>query len=239
MRIGLLECDHVDASLRHVAGDYADMFARLFRTHAPELTLQRHDVAAGDPLPSPDTADGWVITGSRHGVHDTGVPWIGRLVDFVRTADEEAVPVVGICFGHQLLAHAHGGEVRRAAHGWGVGVHEAEVDAPAPWMAPDRPHFRLLVSHQDQVERLPDGAVRLATSRHAPVAAFCHRRSLGFQGHPEFVPAYAEALMGARVERIGAPVVEAARATLDTPTDSGIVARWIANFLRDGARAPA
>lgn len=233
MRIGLLACDHVDAHLRHLAGDYAEMFARLFAEHAPAIELVHTDVIGGDPLPDPETADGWLISGSRHGVHDQDVPWIGELVDFARAADRIGAPVVGICFGHQLLAHALGGEVRRAEHGWGVGVHEATVEADADWMSPSAGRFRLLVTHQDQVVGLPGDAVHLATSVHAPVAAYQHRRSLGFQGHPEFVPAYAEALMAARVERIGAPVVEAARATLDTPTDHALVARWIERFYRD------
>ncbi|MFA9429390.1 gamma-glutamyl-gamma-aminobutyrate hydrolase family protein [Egicoccus sp. AB-alg2] len=231
MRIGLLESDHVAGHLHNVAGDYADMLVRLLAEHAPDLEVVRHDVVAGEPVPDPSTADGWILPGSRYGVHDQGIPWIDELVDFVRDADAQDAPMVGICFGHQLLAHALGGEVRRADHGWGVGVHEATVVSATDWMDPSLPSYRLLVSHQDQVVRLPEGASLLATSRHAPVAAYQRGRVVGFQGHPEFVADYADALMAERVERIGAPVVEAARATLDTPTDHGAVARWVGRFF--------
>ncbi|GGI08250.1 glutamine amidotransferase-related protein [Egicoccus halophilus] len=231
MHIGLLACDHVADDLVAIAGDYADMFERLFARHAPELSFVRHDVVGGDPLPDPASADGWLVTGSRHGVHDQGVTWIDELADFVRRADAQDAPMVGICFGHQLFASALGGEVQRAGQGWGVGVHEASVEHPTDWMQPASSAYRLLVSHQDQVVRLPEGATRVATSRHAPVAAFQRDNVLGFQGHPEFTPPYAEALLSERVERIGAPVVEAARASLDTTTDHPIVARWIARFF--------
>ena len=232
MRIGLLECDHVDEGLRTIAGDYGDMFERLLGDHAPSIDLEHHDIVGGAPLPSPESTDGWIITGSRHGVNDTDVAWIDDLLGFTQRADAAGTPIVGICFGHQVLAHAFGGEVQRAAQGWGVGVHDATVEVPTDWMTPDADRFALLVTHQDQVTRLPDGAVRVATSQHAPVAAYQQRRMLGFQGHPEFVRDYAEALLAARADRIGPPVVEAARATLERPTDHGTVARWMERFLQ-------
>lgn len=231
MRVGYLTVDHVAEHLRPIAGDYLDMFSRLFADHAPDVELVEHDVIGGDPLPDPDAYEAVLIPGSRYGVHDEGLAWIEDLSAFVRQADEAGTAMVGICFGHQLLAHALGGRVARAQNGWAVGVHAADVVAPKTWMAPRSEHFRLLVSHQDQVVQLPPAAELIATSAHAPIAAFRRGRVLGLQGHPEFVAPYADALMTERAERIGAPVVEASRATLDTPTDHAVVAGWIRNFL--------
>lgn len=232
MRVGYLAVDHVADHLRHIAGDYRDMFGRLFADHAPDLELAEHDVIGGDPLPDPDAYDAILIPGSRHGVHD-GHGWIEDLSAFVREADEAGTAMVGICFGHQLLAHALGGRVARAQNGWAVGVHAADVVAPTTWSSPRTERFHLLVSHQDQVVQLPPGAELVATSAHAPIAAFRRGRVLGLQGHPEFVAPYADALMAERVERIGAAVVEASRATLGTPTDHAVVAGWIRSFLMD------
>jgi GMP synthase-like glutamine amidotransferase len=238
VRVGYLAVDHVADHLRPIAGDYLDMFSRLFSDHAPDVEFVEHDIIGGDPLPDPDTYGAILIPGSRHGVHDEGVGWIEDLSEFVREADEAGTAMVGICFGHQLLAHALGGRVARAQNGWAVGVHEADVVAPESWMTPPDERFRLLVSHQDQVVQLPPGAELVATSAHAPIAAYRRGRVLGLQGHPEFVAPYADALMTERVERIGEPVVRASRATLDTPTDHAVVAAWIRNFLV-GADAPA
>jgi GMP synthase-like glutamine amidotransferase len=115
--------------------------------------------------------------------------------------------------------------------GWGVGVHHATVIAPRVWMTPASSGFDLLVSHQDQVTAIPDGATVLATSDHAPVAMFEVGSLIGFQGHPEFVTAYAEALMDRRAQRIGSEAIERARGTLARPTDHATVTRWIGRFL--------
>ncbi len=237
LSVALLQCDHVDPSLRQVAGDYDNMFARLFSDHAPEITLERVDVVGGEPLPRVGEHAALLITGSRHSTTDD-FPWVGDLTHTIHEAHAAQVPLVGICFGHQLLAQALGGVVERAEVGWGVGVHDAEVVEPRWWMQPPRPGFRLLVSHQDQVVTPPTDAVVVATSRHAPIAAFEVGTAIGFQGHPEFVVDYADALMDRRLERIGADVVAQARPTLRMPTDHAIVARWIATFLarRDLAR---
>jgi GMP synthase-like glutamine amidotransferase len=115
-----------------------------------------------------------------------------------------------------------------------VGVHAADLTASVqPSWVPDR--FRLLLSHQDQVVALPEGAELLATSEHAPIAAFQVGSLLGFQGHPEFSPGFAAALMDRRADRIGAETVADARQTLDMPTDAVAIARWIGDHLAGGS----
>lgn len=218
-----------------MAGDYGEMFTRLFAAHAPELQLTRIDVVGGDPLPRLDAYDAVLVSGSRHGATDE-LPWIGALGGFLREASAAGVPTVGICFGHQLIAHALGGRVERAGVGWGIGVHRAEpTTTGATTLAGARP-FDLLVSHQDQVVELPPEGELLATSAHAPVAAFRLGRMVGFQGHPEFTAAYAAALMDSRRDRIPTEVIAGAQPTLATPTDHAVVARWIADHL--GAARP-
>jgi GMP synthase-like glutamine amidotransferase len=132
LRVVLLECDHVSDSLRHVAGDYRDMFAALFGAHAPEIELQAVDVVGGDPIPDVDACDGYVITGSRHSVTDDH-PWLDTLRRTVVDAPAAGTPLVGICFGHQVIADSLGGRVERAEVGWGVGVHGAPGVDRTPW----------------------------------------------------------------------------------------------------------
>lgn len=236
MRVGLLACDHTDPALRGIDGDYADMFTTLLGSHAPELELTRFDLIGGDRLPPLDDHDAYLVTGSRlDAVAQEG--WILALADFLRRAHAADKPTVGICFGHQLIAHALGGRVERSSLGWGLGVHEAWLTPAAAADDPELPaRFRLLLSHQDQVLTLPPGGELVATSEHAPIAALRIGSLLGFQGHPEFTARFAAALMDSRADRIDAEVIALARRTLDVPTDHAPIARWIGRHLADAAR---
>lgn len=230
MRVGLLECDHVDDRFRDIAGDYRDMFTRLLEPHGLELVPV--DACNGELPARPHDFDGYVCTGSRRSACDD-LPWIHELSRLVADIARAGVPFVGICFGHQLLAHALGGEVRRAEGGWGVGPHDTVVEQVEPWMEPGRARPRLQYMHQDQVVRLPDDGVVLAVADHCPVAMLrVGERMLGIQAHPEFPAAYTEALLSARVDRIGAEKVDAARRASSTANDGDAVAAWVASFLR-------
>jgi GMP synthase-like glutamine amidotransferase len=221
MRVGLLMCDHVDDRFRAVAGDYDDMFAALLVPHATgELELIDYDAVAGDLPASATECDGWLITGSRYSVYDDEA-WIEALCAFVREAHVADVPTVGVCFGHQVIAHALGGRVEKAASGWGVGAQLIEGAQTG----------RLLFMHQDQVVELPDGMEVVGVADHCPVAALSGGSMLGVQGHPEFTTEYERALLDARVDRIGADQTATARRTLDHATDEAAFARWILDFL--------
>lgn len=231
MRIGLLQCDHVSRELMGIDGDYGDMFYRLLAVD-PTIELVTYDVAHGVLPDDPAECDGYVCTGSRHSVRDEE-PWITELERLVRDIADEGLPYVGICFGHQMLAHALGGWVERAASGWGVGVHEVRVAEHRPWMTPATDTVRLSFMHQDQVVGVPNGGEVLASAEHCPVAVLQVGGSMvGFQAHPEFSPAYAAALIRARRSRLGDAVADEALASLAVPTDDTVVAHWMAAALR-------
>ena len=238
VRIGLLECDHVDERYRGLSGDYADMFAALF-TGRDDLELVNYDVVNGALPADPHECDGWIATGSRRSAYDDE-EWIHRTAGFVRAvAATESVPFVGICFGHQLLAHALGGTVERAAGGWGAGVLEVAVKETAPWMQPPLGEVRLHFMHQDQVTKLPADGEVLCSAEHCDVAVFTVGDTmLGIQAHPEFTVPYAEALLTDRTDRIGGDKAADALRSLTTPTDEAAVAQWITAFLAQG-RQPA
>lgn len=234
----MLACDHVDQQYRYLTDDYGDLFRQLFEAHGGELELVDYDVVAGDRLPSVDDCDGFLITGSRHSAYDA-LDWIASLEDFVRRAHDADVPVIGVCFGHQLLAQALGGEVVRAETGWGAGIRRMDVVAEPPWMTPRRPSLDLHFMHQDQVVELPDGATLLGRTDHCCIAMFQLGSAIGMQAHPEFDSPYAAALTKARELRVGPSVAADALATLGRPTDHAVVADWLSRFLalsrRDGA----
>ena len=134
MKIGILETGEVAAELKARHGDYPAMFAALLGALDPALDFATVRVVAGEMPASPRQVDAWLVTGSRHGVYDD-LPWIEPLKAFLRACLAERVPVVGVCFGHQILAEALGGRVVKSDRGWGLGVQDYELTARPKWMA--------------------------------------------------------------------------------------------------------
>ena len=233
MRIGILLADRVAPEYGDAFGDYHDMFATTLGSAAGagDVAFTGFDVRAGRFPRRLTDCDGYVITGSGASVYDDEA-WIVRLAEFVGELHRERAPTVGVCFGHQMIAQALGGETTPAAAGWGVGVHAWDVLRQEPWMQPPLSSLRLLASHRDQVSKLPPGARLLAASAFCPRAAFAvGDHMLALQGHPEFGRDYAEALMRSRREILGEVFAPGLR-SLRQPTDEGIVADWILGFLR-------
>ena len=229
--MGLLICDHTKPTVRHISGDYSDMFTAMVRAHAPYVELEIYDVQKGDYPPDLDTCDGYACSGSAASVYDDE-NWIRHLEAFVRRLYQEKKKLVGICFGHQIMAQALGGRVAKSDQGWGVGVKAAHVARPRPWMNPAAESFRLLVSHQDQIVELPPGGEVLAENAHCSVSMFQIGDSfLGIQGHPEFTKEYAQALMHMRTDSIGKECIEKADETLAQKPDVGLIVSWIVHFI--------
>ena len=232
MRIGILKADSVRDEFQSQFGDYQGMFQRVLDSVAEgALEYRTYDVLAGDYPESIDTCDGYVITGSRESVYDDQ-EWISRLGNFVIALHEQQKKTVGICFGHQLIAHVLGGETTSAAGGWGVGVHQFKVEFEPPWMPEKTTSFRLLCSHRDQVTRLPQDAHVFAKSDFCPVAGYTMgNHFITFQGHPEFEKPYAEILMRSRKELLES-AYDPGIASLEETTDEGLVATWMYEFLQ-------
>lgn len=211
-------------------GDYPGMFMDVLGDAAAGAPLRFDTISAQQgAYPEPGAHDAYLITGSRRSVYDDR-PWIPALADFVRQALDAGSRVIGICFGHQLIAHFFGGETAPAP-GWAVGVHQSRVVADAPWLEPKLERFGLLSSHQDQVIRLPEGAELLATNEFCPIAGFTlGDKVLTFQGHPEFRKPYSMDLMNMRRELLGEDTYQAGVASLADDIHPGTVGRWILNF---------
>ena len=138
-------------------------------------------------------------------------------------------PYVGICFGHQLLAHSLGGRTEKADVGWGVGA----IDT---WVNPTQSDAVLLYMHQDQVTDLPEGAKVLGHTDHCPIAMLRVGSMLGVQAHPEFSVDYVDALLDPRAERIGPDLTTKAKQSLERvgdAEDAAMLGRWIVTFLKD------
>lgn len=232
MHIGILKADSVREELLPQHGDYPDMFRTVLGQARGEgvVRFSVFDVVAAAP-PAVDACDGWLITGSRFSSYDP-LPWIASLEDFVRAADAARAPLVGVCFGHQLIAQALGGSVARAAVGWVVGQHRIECSDIPEWMTPSPSTLLLPSSHQDQVQRLPAGSRVVARHAQCEFAAFTiGSHILCIQGHPEFTAAYGRALAGLRRDVLGDALADAAIESYGVAGDQQVAARWILGFL--------
>lgn len=230
-RLGFLLCDHAIDALADRFGDYPEMFAQAFASVTNAIEWQVYDVTAGELPPTADSCDGYLVSGSRHGAYDP-LPWIEPLADFIRRVRDGGQPLVGLCFGHQMIGHALGGAVAKSDQGWGIGIGRYDIDAAPAWMQPARRHFLVPVCHQDQVLELPPGATRVAGNTHCRnfIVQF-GPRLLGIQGHPEFRPEFVGELVEWRREVLPAPTYTAARASLELAHDNETVKTWICEFL--------
>lgn len=228
MNLGILETGAPPAPLSDRFPGYADMMRRML---GPAFRARVYDVRAGE-LPADATeCDAWLITGSASGVYD-GDPWIAALEDFLRSASG-AAPMVGICFGHQVMASAFGGEVVKSPKGWGAGLHAYDVFEAQSWMDSAAP-IRLSVSHQDQVTTPPPGAKVIAGSDFTPygMLAYPERRALSLQAHPEFEADFTRALIESRRgSRMDEALADTAIASLAGDDDRERVAVWLRRFL--------
>lgn len=227
MLIGILQTGHAPDALRPTHGDYPDLFAALLKDRG--LTFRNWAVVDGEFPQGPHDAEGWLITGSRHGAYQEH-PWIPPLEELIRRAHAEGVPMVGICFGHQIIAQALGGKVERFAGGWSVG--RAEYDWGGERIA-------LNAWHQDQVTRRPEGAEVVAGSPFCENAALAYGdRILTVQAHPEFSrPFLAEMIEKRGRGIVPDPLLDAAKAALEQPTDEARLADRIARFFHERVAA--
>jgi GMP synthase-like glutamine amidotransferase len=231
MRAGVLITGRPPDGLEGRFGSYGDMASR-FISGVPGLEECRYYEALDGELPrDPGECDAWIITGSAASAYDDA-QWIRDIAGFCLAAHGQGARLLGICFGHQLLAMCFGGRVEKSERGWGVGIHSYSVHSPAPWMKPAASEFSVIALHQDQVVEPPPGATIHAGNDFCPFGLMSiGERVLTIQTHPEMTSDYARELYDARKAVYGDETGERARRMLRTPHDHELVASWAAEFL--------
>ncbi len=210
---------------------YSEMFIRGFAALAPELEFRVWSALDGELPEDLHECDAWLITGSRHDAY-SDIPWIQALRAWIRQAHDADVKLAGVCFGHQVIAQALGGEVVKSTKGWGLGVAVHPMLADAPWMAPARDQIRILASHQDQVALLPPGATRLAGNDFCPNFMFLQGNNIvAIQGHPEFSVEYNRALIERRRGLLPDERYQSSLSSLEGEVDSTTMMQWLLQFL--------
>ncbi|MBJ7409610.1 MAG: type 1 glutamine amidotransferase [Phenylobacterium sp.] len=230
MKVGILKTGRPPRPAIPQFGTYPDMFMRLLGPDAYDWRVYAAD--EGELPSAPDDCAAYIVTGSAAGVYESD-PWIGELLDWLRAA-KGRTKLVGICFGHQAMAQAFGGQVIKSPKGWAIGQQDYRVVRAEPWMD-DPPAIRLPGSHQDQVVELPPNAEVIAASAFTPLGALAWRDqpAISMQLHPEFEPAYARALIEARRGKVYTDEqADRGIASYEGPDDRARVGLWINRFLQ-------
>ncbi|MDG4649124.1 type 1 glutamine amidotransferase [Roseibacterium sp. SDUM158017] len=221
MIIGILQTGHLPEAISEREGEYSDMFQRLLGGRGFEFRV--FNVVDMEFPDGHGAADAWLITGSRHGAYED-LPWIAPLEELIRGIRDADKPLVGICFGHQIVAQALGGKVVKFPGGWALGLRRYRIgDA----------EVQLHAWHQDQVVELPEGATVLGRGDATAYAMLAvGERILTIQPHPEFERPVVEGLIEHRGGAIEPTLVAAAAASLDARNDNAAIGRWMGDVLQ-------
>ena len=238
-KLCILENDDLAPEIAPVYTRYGAMFERLFRdAGASNWQFDVFHTPAQEYPNSFDSYDAVLLTGSKADSF-SDEPWVVELRRRVTGLLEQKKKLLGICFGHQLIALCLGAKVGRAPQGWGVGRMSYDWHAADLPLAPEDKRMALLVSHRDQVLELPDNAVLLASNAHCPVAGYAVGEAVFcVQGHPEFVADYSAFLLNKRRAMLGEDLYANGVNSLSQGHDGRDVARMMIAFVEQSS-APA
>lgn len=224
MRIGILQCGHFPTAEGFPEQTYGELYENFLAGRG--LTFKTWSVVDMEFPDSIDAADGWLISGSKHGAYED-LPFIAPLEDFLRKAYAAGRPIVGICFGHQILAQALGGTVAKYSGGWALGRQTYDLEGRT---------IALNAWHQDQVTKPPAEATTISSNAFCAHAGFSYKgRAFSVQAHPEFESDHVALLLKVRRAALSPEQVETTQANLGKPLSNSDLAERITAFFKEPA----
>lgn len=235
MHIAVLDANTDRSAFAARHPDEAGKFGDLMAGVAPDWRFTGFKVDDGVFPGTLAGFDGLVVSGSPASANDPD-PWVDRLMDLLRSAHGQGMPMFGACFGHQAIARALGGRVGRNRQGWVLGRAETDNHSPAPWMDQAPAQSAHHAAHTEQVVELPPGA-RLLGGRADCVAGHLAvgNRVFTTQYHPEITVPFMDDLIGVMVPKLSEVELATARDSMGRSYDHQLFARWIKGFF-DQAR---
>lgn len=225
MKLCILDNDTLDAAVAPVYGSYGQMLAQLLRKAGAQSWSMDFFHTPSNQYPADFSVyDAVLLTGSRADSFSNEA-WVVKLRQKIGHLLGTPVKLIGVCFGHQLIAYCLGAKVDRAPNGWSTGAHIYSF-------GDDGSQMTLLASHQDQVLELPSGTQLLASSDNCPIAAFGKDgKILCIQPHPEFVPEYSAYLLQKRRSALGEDHFQRSMKSLEHKHDGLAFAKRMIEFV--------
>lgn len=237
MKIGVLNCGPVAGALVGKTGEYEKVFGDWLGAHDPSLSFAGYDVHAGRLPENPTEADAWILSGSKYGVYEQHA-WIEPLKAFIRACKASKSPMIGVCFGHQIMAEALGGKAEKWRGGWNLGPKTYRTNGFPSWAPDPGPALTIHAIHQDQVTAPPPDATVVMSHDQCAAAAMIFGDTeapyaISLQPHPEFSDEFAGALVELRRgDAFPDDASAAALAEIGQPLDRDWAARWFLAFLK-------
>ena len=227
MKAAILQCDNVLKKFQSRFWDYPDMIEQMFDGVDLSLSFDTYDCRQGQFPDDINKYDFYLTTGSKASVYED-LDWIQHLIEFVRQLDKHQKKLIGICFGHQVIAMARGGKVEKSNKGWGIGIANNRIIAHPEWMKAEPAEINILVSHQDQIIKLPADTIVIAESDFCPYFIVqWGNHFLSIQGHPEWSADYSRTLINDRRAIIPADLVSTGLNSLKVEPENGLFVQWI------------
>lgn len=222
MKIGILQAGHAPPAMVDARGDYTQMYSEMLGPD--DFDYQTWSVVDMDFPDGPEDADGWLISGSKHGAYEDH-PFIRPLEDLIRKITASGRPLVGVCFGHQIIAQALGGIVKKFDGGWSIGQQTYDIQGDP---------VQLNAWHQDQVTRIPEGATKIGSSDFCENAMLYYEgKALTIQPHPEFDSRSINALLSTKAKGVVPEYLQAiARERLPLTNHNKAMGERLAHFLK-------
>ena len=232
MKIGILNSDTVQIDDASDFGQYPEMFSKIFWSIDPNIQFKTYEVQFGDYPRNINECDAYLITGSKASCYDN-VQWIHALKEFIKALHKNKKKLIGVCFGHQIIAEALGGSVRKSPSGWHAGVDSISLNNDALEYGDQGKKYNLVFSHQDEVKRLPRNATLIAESASCPIGMFLIENHIFCtQGHIELDKKFARMIYDFRKKQIGDSKHQHACETLEMQTDEHEVAKSLLEFIK-------
>lgn len=231
MKIIVLLCDVFEDIMPFEDISYNSMIKDLFEPHVGKVKFEYYEAFARD-LPNAVEEDAiYLIPGSRFDSY-ADIPWLNELRDFIEELHDEKAKMIGICFGHQLIAETLGGRVEKAFAGMGLGVREAEIINPSLAKGIQSGKFILQNYHQDQVVMLPENGELIASSSFCPIEAYSiDKHIICVQGYPEFSSDYMRFLIRKHSFNVSETVRMKALKSLENETNGAETVKLMLQFL--------